>query len=264
MDTGLAVSLLSLERLAPFEAIAGTKADAIALHNQSLRMNAAIMPMIAIVEIGLRNAISEQLGSYLGVPDWLTSPPKDRLVWHGNEKKSISKAEALAQRAAYAKLSNAEKKALDALAYPGGVPVDTKRARRVKMRQKKIQVGVGQRIAQLTLSFWKGLFSIDYEASLWKPVLRNLFPNKTISRVDVASHLEVIYEVRNRIAHHEAVIDGRLDRFLTSVDYITQRFGVKNTENESILKQMTASFHEDLDVQVAITKRLISQYSLAK
>lgn len=262
MDYGSIVSLLSPERMAPFLAITGTENDAIMLHNQSLRLNAAIMPVVALIEIGLRNAVSEQLRSRLGVPNWLTAPPRAHLVWHGKEVDSIKKAIVHAQRAAYAKLNNADKKALDALAYPNGIPVNLPRGRRVRARQEKIAVGVGQTIAQLTLSFWKGLFSVDYEAALWKPVLRRLFPNKAIDRVDVARHLEVIYEARNRIAHHEAVIDGRLDALMESLDYITYNFAAKKPGINAILAQMTAPFRGVLDAEAQATKELIGRYSL--
>jgi hypothetical protein len=262
MNDGSIVWLLSPERLTPFLAITGTERDAIELHNQSLRLNAAIMPVIALIEIGLRNAISEQLREKLGVPNWLTAPPRSHLVWHGKEAESIKKAIVHAQRAAYAKLTNAEKKALDTLAYPAGVPADLARARRVRARQVRIQVSIGQTIAQLTLSFWKGLFSVDYEAALWKPVLRRLFPNKAIDRVDVARHLEVIYEARNRIAHHEAVIDGRLDAVLESIDYITQNFGAKQLSADAIMLQMTAPFRTVLDAEARATKEWISRYTL--
>lgn len=262
MNDGSIVWLLSPERLTPFLTITGTEQDAIELHNQSLRLNAAIMPVIALIEIGLRNAISEQLRAKLGVPNWLTAPPRTHLVWHGKEVDSIKKAIVHAQRAAYAKLTNAEKKALDTLAYPNGIPAGLPRARRVRARQAQIQVSIGQTIAQLTLSFWKGLFSVDYEAALWKPVLRRLFPNKAIERVDVARHLEVIYEARNRIAHHEAVIDGRLDSLLDSLDYITQNFGAKQPGADAIMIRMTAPFRAVLDAEARATKEWIGRYSL--
>ncbi|EQD56251.1 protein containing DUF1526, partial [mine drainage metagenome] len=203
-DDGQVAVLLSPERLAPFVTIAGTEQDAIRLHDQALRLSAALMPVVAIMEIALRNAVCERLRAKLGVPNWLTAPPTSHLTWHKKEQDGIKKAIAQAQRAAYAKLSNANKKALDALAYPAGVPKHAGHAKRARARQAKINVGIGQTVAQLTLSFWKRLFSSDYESALWKPILRQLFPNKGISRVLVAQHLEVIYEARNRIAHHEA------------------------------------------------------------
>lgn len=262
MNDGSMVRLLSPERLTPFLAITGAEQDAIELHNQSIRLNAAIMPVIALIEIGLRNAISELLREKLGVPNWLTAPPRSHLVWHGKEAETIRKAIVHAQRAAYAKLTNAEKKALDGLAYPHGVPSGLPRARRVRARQARIEVSVGQTIAQLTLSFWKGLFSVDYEAALWKPILRRLFPNKAIDRVDVARHLEVIYEARNRIAHHEPVIDGRLDALLESLIYITQNFGARQQSEDAILFQMTAPFRGGLEAEARATKERIARYSL--
>lgn len=254
--------LLSPERLAPFLAITGTEQDAIGLHNQALRLSAALMPVIALIEIALRNAACERLRVKLGVPNWLTAPPRAHLTWHGKEEESIRKAIAHAQRAAYAKLNHGEKKALDALAYPNGVPANLPRARRVRARQAKIQVGVGQTVAQLTLSFWKGLFSVDYEATLWKPILRQLFPNKAIDRVQIAHHLEVIYEVRNRIAHHEAVINRRLDAVLASIEFITQNFGARPPSPDAVLAQMTAPFRQVLEAEVTATRALIARFSV--
>lgn len=262
MDDASMISLLSPERLAPFLTITGNEQDAIAIHNQSLRLNATIMPVIALIEIGLRNAVSDQLRTKLGVPNWLTAPPASHLVWHDKEAKCIEKAIVHAQRAAYAKLNNAGKKALDVLAYPSGIPVGVKRTKRIRMRQAQIQVGIGQTIAQLTLSFWKGLFSVDYEAVLWKPVLRRLFPNKAINRVDVAGHLEVIYDARNRIAHHEPVIDGRLDNLLKSIQYVAQNFGAKQSGSDAVLAKMIAPFSEELERQVLATREMIGRYQL--
>jgi len=263
MDDASIAWLLSPERLAPFLTITGAEHDAIALHNQSIRLNAAIMPVVALIEIGLRNAISEQLRTKLRVPNWLTAPPPSRLAWHGKEKDNIKKAILHAQRAAYAKLTHAEKKALDAKAYPKGIPPGLPRSHRIKARQKQIAVGVGQTIAQLTLSFWKGLFSADYEAVLWKPVLRRLFPNKAIGRADVARHLEVIYEARNRIAHHEALLGGRLESLLESIDYIAQNFGATLPSTDAVMYRMTAPFRALLETEAEATRALINRYALA-
>lgn len=256
-------TLLSAERLAPFIRLAGTELDAIRLHNQSLRLSAALMPAIALIEIALRNASSEQLRTKLGVSDWLTSPPAAHLKWDDLEKKSINRAIKHAQRAAYAKLTNADKKALDALAYPRGLPASgVPHEKRAKARQAQIQVGMGQVIAQLTLAFWKRLFSSDYETALWKPILRVLFPNKSITRPQVAQHLEVIYEARNRIAHHEPIIDGRLDKLMESIDFLCQNFASKGPDHEAVLANLIQPFRAEINDEVASTKSLVDSFSV--
>ena len=263
MDDSHIPLLLSTERLAPFVAIAGTERDAIELHNQSIRLSASLMPVIALIEISMRNAISEAMRNKLQVPNWLTEPPSDKLHWHGGEQDLIKKAIVHARRAAYAKLNNAEKKALDTLAYPKGLPKGLKRNKRIRARQERIQVGIGQTIAQLTLSFWKGLFAADYEAVLWKPVLRSLFPNKKIERVEVAANLEVIYEARNRIAHHEAVLDPRLEELEQAITFVTRNFGSRQPDQDAILARMTAPFQQDLTAQMAATRAMVARFSIS-
>ncbi len=48
---------LSGERLATFQALAGTTRDAINLHQQMLHLASSLMGVTAVVEIALRNAI---------------------------------------------------------------------------------------------------------------------------------------------------------------------------------------------------------------
>jgi branched-subunit amino acid permease len=57
MTDGSMVWLPSPEPLTTFLAITGKERDAIELHNQSLRLNATIMPVVALIEIGPSNAI---------------------------------------------------------------------------------------------------------------------------------------------------------------------------------------------------------------
>lgn len=262
VEDGQVAVLLSLERLAPFIAIAGTEGDAIRLHNQCLCLSAALMPVIALTEIALRNAICERLRLKLGVPNWLTAPPAAALVWRSSEKTNIASAVIHAQRAAYAKLTNTDKKALDVLAFPDGVRRGLGHAKRSKQRQSRIQVGIGQTVAQLTMFFWKRLFSDDYETSLWKPILRALFPNKRISRIDVAHHLEVIYQARNRIAHHEAIIGDRLDRLMESIEFINTNFGSKTPSKNAVLAQLTLPFRQPLEQEIDATKMLLDSFSM--
>lgn len=170
---------LSSERLANFHAIAGSDRDAIYLHQRVLAVGAALAPIVAIIEIAIRNAVCENLRTSFGAPDWLRNPPVP-FVWGKEQAKGIGRAVDHAQRAAYAKLSNVEKKSLDIQAYPAGVPSGLGHEKRVKARQGAISVGNGQVIAQLSLYFWKRLFSKDYENTLWKRSLKSIFPNKTL------------------------------------------------------------------------------------
>ena len=180
------------------------------------------MNVIAIVEIALRNAICGNLSQHFGAPNWLISPPAP-FKWRTTEQDKGSKALDSAQRAEYAKLTQQQKATLDALAYPSGRPANTPHAARAKARRKKIQVTDGKVIAEITLHFWKRLYSPDYEQSLWRTSLKRTFPDKSIKRADVADHLERIYQARNRLAHHEPVLHARFTDTIASIKFIVQR-----------------------------------------
>ncbi|WAC59455.1 hypothetical protein [Brevundimonas sp. SL130] len=246
----MAASLLSGDRLASLLRITGTERDAFEVHQQMMAVAAALMPVSGLIEIVLRNAICDRLRQMFGAPDWLNNPPAP-FSWRGEEASSLVRATRQGQRAEYAKKSNAEKKALDAIAYPNGVPHNLSHEHRAKRRQQAIRINAGQQIAQLTIHFWKRLFSSDYEASLWDRSLKRMFPNKQLTRAEVAAQLEVIYQARNRIAHHEPLYGPRLDKTLEAIDFIAENFGEKRRNTDAILCKMMkvqrASLQQEAD-----------------
>lgn len=253
------VSLISAERLSTFTRITGSERDAILLHQQSLRVAGALMPTTAMVEIVLRNAICDALRDSFGRPDWLLNPPAP-FQWKGEETENIKRCSGWARRAVYANLSQAQKKALDTLAFPQGVPAGTSHEKRSKDRQRHIQITAGQLIAQLTLMFWKRLFSPDYENHLWKRSLRGLFPNKLITRPQVAQNLEVIYQTRNRIAHHEPVIGERLTRVSDAIDFIVLNFRSRTPSEDAILARLTQPYRRDLADQISTMGEMLTPF----
>ena len=243
-------SYLSSERLAAFHAIAGSDRDAIELHQKVLNVGAALAPVVALIEIAIRNTVSEKLRTAFGTPDWLRNPPPP-FAWGSEQSSAIRTAVKHAQRAAYAKLSNIDKRALEQIAYADGIPAGLTHEERVKGRQRAISVGHGQVIAQLTLYFWKRLFSEDYEETLWKRSLKSVFPNKTLSRTQIADVLETIYQARNRIAHHEPIYDARLTRLLEAIDFTCQNFDVRRPSVDTPLAKLVAPFRERLELAIA-------------
>jgi hypothetical protein len=256
-----AAALLSSERLSAFLKITGTERDAIELHYQVMQVGAALMPVTGLIEIVLRNAICENLRQTFGHPDWLTNPPAP-FEWKGEEQEGIKKATAWARRAAYAKMTHAEKRNLDALAYPNGVPADTSHEHRSKARQRVVLITTGQLIAQLTLFFWKRLFSADYADTLWKRSLKRLFPNKTLARAQIADHLEIVYQARNRIAHHEPVMGARLARSMASIEFLALNFGTKDASEEGILAKMAAPYRMALKREAHDLEALLKRFTI--
>ena len=197
------------------------------------------MAIIAIIEIDIRNSVSEQLNSHFNTTHWLEKPPPP-FQWRQSEEVKISEALKQAKRNEYAKLAQSEKHKLDALAYPKGRPVNLSHKNRSQNRQAQIPVSDGKIIAELTMFFWKRMFSEDYEHALWKPSLKRIFPNTALRRADVAKQLEVIYQTRNRLAHHEPVYERRLDEALTAIDFVIQNLGSKQASQHTPLAKLLA------------------------
>lgn len=243
-----AMLLLSLERMAVFKSIAGDERHAIFLHHQMLSTAAALMPVIAMIEICLRNEVCERMSALFGNADWLQNPPMP-FIWRDQERDAIKRAIGHARRASYAKKNHNEKKQLDKISYPDGLPENLSHKDRVKQRQRSIQITIGQLIAQLTLAFWKRLFSTDYEAALWERKLKRIFPDKQVNRSRIAQNLEIIYQARNRIAHHEPMYGARLADTLNSIDSIVSKFNCKPDGSPSLLEVMVEHHREKLQIE---------------
>lgn len=177
--------LLSRERLGNLVALTGSVEVAIDLHQETLRLGAALMHVTATIEIALRNAIFENLSDYFGVQNWLTQTPA-HFRWREPERKKIDQAQDSAKRAEYSKLSQAEKSALDLLAYPDGRPSNTSHLKRAIDRRKRIVISEGKVVAEVTLYFWKRLYGPEYDQSLWRTTLKRTFPFKKLQRAEIA------------------------------------------------------------------------------
>jgi hypothetical protein len=241
-------TLLSGERLARFLALAGSPRSAVALHQQTLRVAGSLMCVIAVVEIALRNTISDYLTAHFGTPDW-PRHPRAPFVWRDQEKARIGHAIASAQRAAYVKLDTAHKHAIDARLFRKGVPAGLTHEQHAKIRQQTLAVPNSQVIAQLSLCFWKRLFSTEYEPSLWRPVLKRIFPDKALRRADVATQLEHVYQARNRIAHHEPLYGHRLRDTLQAIDFIATRLEQREPSRSTPLAQLLGGEWQALSAQ---------------
>lgn len=233
--------LISSPRLGTFRSFTTEEERAIELHNLTLQVGASLQAVIALIEVSLRNLADVQIAKDFGEINWLQQPPAS-LNFKEQENRAISQAIQHAQKAQYAKLNHQEKKALDAKIYPHGVPANIKHETLSKKRWQTFSVSQGQLIAQTTIFFWKRLFSAEYEKTLWQRSLRKLFPDKTISRSDVAIHFEALYLSRNRVAHHEPVYGVRLEEAFDAIKYLRQN--LLRTKDD-----LTSPFLEFTEVQ---------------
>lgn len=219
-DTERITLLLSQERLGPFRERSASDIDAIKLHQAALWLNSALMEVIAPVEISLRNVVHSHLSKTLRTEDWLRNPPEP-IVWAESEQRNIEDAERQARREHRARLEGFE----DCVPH-------------------------SQIITRLTLRFWKRLFSEHYRQTLWTPI-RGVFPNKACRRETIASHLEILYRGRNRLAHHEFVHGPRLEEIVNAVDYIGENLGPRRPGQAPALAKLLRFSRLKLDQETA-------------
>lgn len=70
----------------------------------------------------------------------------------------------------------------------------------------------GRMVAELTFGFWTSLMGPKFAAELWNPHLHRAFPFKRLQRKEAHRRLDRIRKLRNRVAHHEPILDRDLDR----------------------------------------------------
>lgn len=240
-DVAMLTVLLSPERLGTLTQLTGSARTAIELHQETLSLGASLMNVTAVVEIALRNAISENLTQHFGTADWLLRPPAP-FQWKEPEKKKILLGLDSARRAEYSKLTQAEKHALDSNAFPGGFPAQLSHLRRAQKRREQIVVTNGKVIAELTLYFWKRLYGPEYEQSLWRTSLKKTFPYKKLKRADIANNLEHIYQSRNRLAHHEPVLHKRFTDTMNSIRFVIENLAAQTPNNNTPLARLVADY----------------------
>lgn len=256
-DIAALAIFISAERLAALSALTGSARAAIELHQDTLRLGAALMHVTGTIEIALRNAVCENLNQHFVAPNWLLQPPAP-FTWRVPEQGKVQQALSSARRSEYAKLSQAEKAALDAAAFPNGIPHNLSHANRSKRRQEKIPVSTGKIVAELTLFFWKRLYGPEYEHNLWRTTLKRTFPDKSLKRATVATHLERVYQSRNRLAHHEPVVSQRFLDTIDSVNFILDHLGPSTpgvatplrkllTDDVAALSAQGQALHDRLD-----------------
>lgn len=229
---------ISTERLKTYQNHTDQQKKAVALHNHTLQLGTSLLAMIALLELSLRNITNQLLIEDFGDDEWLL-PGHTALPLKPFECNAISKAYSHAQKAAYSKLSYKEKTDLDIQAYPQGIKPNTKHKTIVKKRQALFSPSHGQVISQTTLSFWKRLYSAEYDSTLWRPSLKKAFPNKSLHRRDISTALETIYATRNRVAHHEPVYGERLDKTMDAIKFIRNSIGAKKCEEETSFKKFS-------------------------
>jgi hypothetical protein len=170
--------VLSAPRAATYiTAAGGDVAKAMALYGWNARVSAALMLPSHFAEIAVRNAVAEAIEITHG-PNW---------PWEAGFVR---------------KLPN-----------PSDRRVFNPRHELEKTRKR--QPTTGKVIAELKFAFWQSMFTARHNVHLWDLHILGLFPNASGMtaqdlRKRIYDDLEVIRQLRNRIAHHEPIFTRNL------------------------------------------------------
>nr|WP_210728440.1 hypothetical protein [Cellulomonas septica] len=150
------------------DAAGGDRAGAVALYEWSTRTASSAFEIVGHLEVLLRNALDRQLAHH-------AREHENGIPWF-------------------------------LLPTPGGDhvadQVDAVRARLRPLRQENRH----QIVAHLSFGFWTGLLGSKYE-DLWRAALRHAFPHGNGQRKQISVAVERIRKFRNRLAHHDSMIN---------------------------------------------------------
>jgi hypothetical protein len=162
--------IISKERLEPYLTHHQADLDRAMLHYKSnILISESFYPLLAVLEIGLRNAIDYQLTKSFNDRNWYDNMEFNRI----------------ASRFQIDRISEAKSRILS----------------------EKKEITPGHIISELSFGFWTSLFDVRFEMTLWKS-LRLTFvncPKQIRQRNAISSKVNSIRKLRNRIFHHEAI-----------------------------------------------------------
>jgi hypothetical protein len=185
--------IISRERLEPYlNYHKNDLSKAIAHYKSNILISESFYPLLAVLEIGLRNSIDYQLTKRFNDKEWY-------------DNKDFVK---IATRFQIDRISQA----------------------RTNIYSEKKEITPGRIISELSFGFWTSLFDTKFEMTLWKN-LRLAFPNcpKNIrKRKTMSSKFNGIRKLRNRIFHHEAitwnlkVLDSYKDEIIQGIEWLNE------------------------------------------
>jgi len=197
---------VSERRFAPFlERSEGERALAVELYLWQARVAGASLTTLAHFEVLLRNAIDRQLES-----GGIEAPVEDTWLL---DPATLSRQGIAKVRGVLARLERE------------GYPRERSRA-----------------VAGLPFSFWKGLFARRYE-ELWRTRLRHAFPGAGLRR-EILEPLTNLHLWRNRIAHHDSLLDQNLERRLGEMIEVANAIDPACGEWLGAHTEMTALFEQ--------------------
>jgi len=183
--------IISIERLEPYLRRQENNLDKAILHYKSnISISEAFYPLLAILEIGVRNCMDDQLSKRFEDKYWFEN---------------------------FEFIKIASRFQIDQIAM----------ARSNILSQKKA-ITSGKVIAELSFGFWTSLLDTKFEMTLWKSLrlsFRNC-PKQIRKRKTMSAKFNGIRKLRNRIFHHEAitwdlhVLDSYKNEILEGIEWL--------------------------------------------
>lgn len=186
---------LSAGRFATYlQASGGSRQRALDLYEWNARLSAAFLRDLSHLEVGFRNACDVQLSTATvsGDSHWTDDATLFRLFpvsmrWNPSKGRRED-----ANKAPRASVKRAVQKVTPAPAA-SGAPV-----------AKPLP---GKVVAEIMFGFWTYLAADSHEKTIWVPYLHKAFPVGT-DRDGINKALISLREFRNRVAHHENILNG--------------------------------------------------------
>lgn len=179
---------LSTARLAPYlSATGGNVKDTLRLYRWNIELSAAAYQALHLFEVVLRNAIDEQL-----------------CVWNATQVSPGAPGRGLTHRAEWL----LDPSHLLARLVQESKIREAKRRAGQALRGQRRQIQHGDILAQLSMGTWRFLLpdSDPGRQRLWTDAVRHAFPHLTRTSSRLVDDVELIYRLRNRVAHLEPLL----------------------------------------------------------
>lgn len=226
---------LSAPRLSSYQALvgAGTPESTVGAYMWSLELNAALTPLLSMVEVLLRNNVHSAATATFGKLDW----HQDVLKYQSGQEfqRKVTATPALAQRFYHPSCPPHHRRT----AWSAGVrrrlerylsPAEAKHQDILKRLTKEGKPNTpDQVVAHAMFGYWLDLLAPGFDSpaalSLWPQCTAAVFPNDaTMTRAKAAAYLNNIKKLRNRVSHHEPVWSLAIPKTPAGVStYMTQQ-----------------------------------------
>jgi hypothetical protein len=122
---------------------------------------------------------------------------------------------------------------------PGMLNLHSRQAIDKALRQVGPNAPIGKVIANLPLGFWRYLTVAAREKTVWVPGLFRAFPQGA-SRPSIDRMIEDLYQLRNRVAHHEPTLRTPVPDLVrdlhTMCDHLQPELGKRMRSEDSVMK----------------------------